>query len=80
MTMNWNNTPLHEILSEAQASRELRKVGVSYERLPLIRYTDAALAALRDEGIETNEGSVVRVTRVSKSAGSGFRYYRKIIL
>jgi DNA-directed RNA polymerase subunit H (RpoH/RPB5) len=78
--MKWNNTPTHEILSEAQASRELRLIGISYERLPLIKYEDAALAALRDEGIETKAGSVVRIIRESKSAGSGFRYYRKIIL
>jgi DNA-directed RNA polymerase subunit H (RpoH/RPB5) len=80
MTMKWNNTPLHEILSETQASRELRQAGIAYDRLPLIRYQDAALAALRTEGIETNTGSVVRITRDSKSAGEGFRYYRKITL
>ena len=76
--MEWKYTPLHEILSEAGASRELRKVGVSYERLPLIKFNDAALKALRDQGISTEVGLVVRITRTSKSAGEGFRYYRKI--
>jgi DNA-directed RNA polymerase subunit H len=76
--MEWTHTPKHEILTSVQAKRELSKVKIPYENLVLIKYSDAALRSLRENGIATEVGDVVRITRNSMTAGDVL-YYRKII-
>lgn len=77
--MQWKHTPLHEVLTDSQSKRELTKLKLKESELALISYSDAELARLRNDGIQTPLGAVVKITRHSKSAGEGFIYLRKII-
>ena len=77
--MEWKYTPKHEILTDVKAKRELKKLNMTVERLPLIKNSDAALRSLRESGTDTPIGSVVKITRNSRTYGEGLLYYRKII-
>ena len=77
--MQWKHTPLHEVLTDFQSKRKLTQLNLKESELALISYADAELARLRNDGVETPLGAVVKITRHSKSAGEGFVYLRKII-
>ena len=75
----WLLTPVHVVLSDTAAKRELKEKNLTLEQLPLIKYGDAALVKLREEGIVTDIGAVVRIERNSTLGGEGYSYYRKIV-
>tara|TARA_B100001778_G_scaffold217619_1_gene180315 strand:+ start:321 stop:560 length:240 start_codon:yes stop_codon:yes gene_type:complete len=78
MTFSWHFTPKHEKISESQAKRELKKINVTLEELPLIKYRDAAIQTLVESGEEVKIGDVIRITRDSKTGGE-ISYYRKVV-
>tara|TARA_B100000073_G_C23706941_1_gene562662 strand:+ start:1032 stop:1271 length:240 start_codon:yes stop_codon:yes gene_type:complete len=78
MAFSWHFTPKHEKLSESQAKRELKKINVTLEELPLIKYGDAAIQVLVNDGEEIKIGDVIRITRDSKTGGE-IPYYRKVV-
>ena len=78
ITMSFGLMPLHEVLSEAAAKRELKQVGIAREKLPLLAYSDAAVQALIKEGKSVQVGDVVRITRKSFTVGEAY-YYRQVV-
>ena len=58
--------------------RELKKINVTLEELPLIKYRDAAIQTLVESGEEVKIGDVIRITRDSKTGGE-ISYYRKVV-
>lgn len=76
--MTFGLMPLHEVLSEAAAKRELKQVGINREKLPLLSYSDAAVQALIKEGKSVSVGDVVRITRKSFTVGEAY-YYRQVV-
>jgi DNA-directed RNA polymerase subunit H (RpoH/RPB5) len=78
--MGWYKAPKHEVLSQAQMKRELKELGLDLDELPLITLRDAAIVDLINEGISVIPGDVVRISRSSKTAGEGYRYYRKVVV
>ena len=78
--MAWYKAPKHEVLSAAQAKKELKVLGIELEELPLINRYDAAIIDLENEGTIVVVGDVIRITRKSNTGGEGFRYYRKVSL
>ena len=78
-TMFWKHTPKHEVLTELQAKRQLKVLSMTFEELPLIKYADAALKVLRDEGVPTPIDSVIRISRNSITYGENAFYYRRVI-
>jgi DNA-directed RNA polymerase subunit H len=77
--MGLDLTPEHLILSDAQAKRELKRLGIPKEKLPLIAYADAAIQALVKQGKSISVGDVVRITRKSKTVGESY-YYRQVVI
>ena len=77
--MAWYKSPTHEVLSIAQAKKELKVLKLLVEELPLIKIGDAALVDLANSGITIIPGDIIRVSRNSNTGGEGFRYYRKVI-
>ena len=77
--MFWKHTPKHEVLTDTQAKRQLKLLSMTFEELPLIKYSDAALKKLREEGVETPLDSVVRISRNSITYGENAFYYRRVI-
>ncbi len=75
----WILSAVHVVLSDSDAKKELKQNNLEIEQLPLIKYSDAALAKLRQEGSETSIGSIVRIDRKSEVGGEGYAYYRKIV-
>jgi DNA-directed RNA polymerase subunit H (RpoH/RPB5) len=75
----WILTPVHIVLSDSAAKKELKREKLDIEQLPWLKYGDAALVKLREEGSETEIGSVVRIERTSEVGGEGYAYYRKIV-
>ena len=79
ISMGLGLTPEHVILSDAQAKRELKRLGIPKEKLPLISYADAAIQSLIKEGKSITIGAVVRITRKSKTVGEAY-YYRQVVI
>lgn len=79
ITMFWKHTPKHEVLTDTQAKRQLKLLGMTFEELPLIKHSDAALKVLRDEGVATPIDSVIRISRNSITYGENAFYYRRVI-
>jgi len=78
MTFSWHFTPKHEKITATQAKRELKAINVTLEELPLIKYKDAAIQRLVEDGDEIKIGDVIRITRNSKTGGE-IPYYRKVV-
>ena len=76
--MQWTLTPPHEVLSKTAASKALRDIKVSFERLPLLKYSDAAIQQLIASGVEVKVGDVIRITRQSLTTGDVY-YYRRVV-
>ena len=77
--MFWKHTPKHEVLTTSQSKRQLKLLSMAFEELPLIKYSDAALKRLREEGVETPLDSVIRISRNSITYGENAFYYRRVI-
>ena len=77
--MFWKHTPKHEVLTDAQAKRQLKVLSIAFEELPLIKYSDRALKVLREEGVDTPIDSVIRISRNSITYGENAFYYRRVI-
>ena len=67
--MAWYKAPKHEVLSAAQAKKELKLLGIELEELPLINRYDAAIIDLENEGTIVVVGDVIRITRKSNTGG-----------
>ncbi len=77
--MAWFKQPTHVLLTPTQAKRELAALKIDESRLPLISISDAAIRALAVEGKTVVPGDIIRIERLSKAAGEGFEYYRKVV-
>ena len=78
MTFASKLIPKHEKLSTSQIKKALKDINVSLQELPLIKRADPALQNLINEGIEINDGDVIKITRSSKTAGDVL-YYRIVV-
>tara|TARA_B100000035_G_scaffold33066_1_gene25144 strand:- start:393 stop:626 length:234 start_codon:yes stop_codon:yes gene_type:complete len=76
--MQWTLTPPHEVLSKTAAAKALRDIKVPFERLPLLKYSDAAIQQLVAKGIEVKIDDVIRITRQSLTTGDVY-YYRRVV-
>tara|TARA_Y100000593_G_scaffold53898_1_gene100872 strand:+ start:191 stop:445 length:255 start_codon:yes stop_codon:yes gene_type:complete len=79
-SMSWYRAPKHEVLSAAQAKKELKALKLEEDRLPLILMSDKAITTLIDEGKTIVPGTIIKITRDSKTAGEAFLYYRKVVV
>ncbi len=61
--------PKHEIMTEEEIEKELGKLGLKREDLPLLLVTDPVAKA-----IGAKPGDVVRITRESPTAGKTIAY------
>ena len=78
MTFASKLIPKHEKLSTSQIKKALKDINVSLQELPLIKRADPALQNLINEGIEIDDGDVIKITRSSKTAGEVL-YYRIVV-
>ncbi len=78
MTFASKLIPKHEKLSTSQIKKALKDINVSLQELPLIKRADPALQNLINEGIEIDDGDVIKITRSSKTAGDVL-YYRIVV-
>lgn len=76
--MEWTLTPLHEVLTERQANKALKDTQMARERMPLLKYSDAAIQNLISQGVEVKLGDIIRITRHSFTATEVY-YYRRVI-
>jgi DNA-directed RNA polymerase subunit H len=65
--------PKHEILSEEEKEKLLKKYGITIRDLPRIFLSDPAIKDLNPK-----IGDVVKITRKSKTAGESV-YYRVVV-
>lgn len=65
--------PKHEILSEEEKTKLLKKYGITIKELPRILASDPAIKSLNPK-----IGDVVKITRKSKTAGESV-YYRVVV-
>jgi DNA-directed RNA polymerase subunit H len=65
--------PKHEILSEEEKAKLLKKYGITIKELPRILASDPAIKSLNPK-----VGDVVKITRKSKTAGESV-YYRVVV-
>jgi DNA-directed RNA polymerase subunit H len=61
--------PKHEVLTQEQARKVLEKYKVSPHQLPAIKATDPVVKA-----IGANVGDILKITRVSPTAGKAVAY------
>jgi len=71
--------PEHRVLSEKEAEEILKALNVTKDQLPKIRLDDPAMKVLQAERRtkrepEVKEGDVVKITRVSETAGVSEAY------
>ena len=76
--MEWTLTPLHEVLTERQANKALKDTQMTRERMPLLKYSDAAIQNLISQGTEVKVGNIIRITRHSFTATEVY-YYRRVV-
>ncbi len=65
--------PLHEILDESELKKTLAEYNIEKEQMPKIRVSDPVSVS-----IKAKVGDVVRITRVSPTAGRS-TFYRLVI-
>jgi|TARA_B100000902_G_scaffold44566_2_gene52155 DNA-directed RNA polymerase subunit H (RpoH/RPB5) len=78
MRFEWKYAPKHIKLTPTQAKRELKAINVSLEEIPLIKYSDAAITNLVEQGEEIEVNDVIKIIRNSKVGGE-VPYYRRVI-
>ena len=62
--MQWSLTPPHEVLSKTAAAKALKETNDTLNlRLPLLKYSDAAIQQLIAQGIEVKLGDVIRINQ-----------------
>ena len=66
--------PKHEKLSKAKAKELLEKYGVRLNQLPQMTMSDPAI-----EGMEVEDGNIIKITRKSPTAGESV-YYRVVAI
>lgn len=73
-----NLVPEHRLLSDEEAEAVLSKLKVSKDQLPKIRKSDACIKILERINGEIKEGSIIQITRKSKTAevAVGYRLVR----
>ncbi|MCE5296234.1 MAG: DNA-directed RNA polymerase subunit H [Euryarchaeota archaeon] len=73
-----NLVPEHRLLSDEEAEAVLSKLKVSKDQLPKIRKSDACIKILERINGEIKEGSIIQITRNSKTAevAVGYRLVR----
>lgn len=76
--MEWTLTPLHEVLTERQVTKALKDTQMSRERMPLLKYSDAAIQSLIAQGTQVKVGDIIRITRHSLTATQVY-YYRRVV-
>lgn len=76
--MTWGGMPEHTKLSMTATKRELKKVNLEIDELPLIKWGDKGLERLRNQGIEILLGDVIKITRKSTTGGM-VEYFRKVV-
>ena len=69
MRFEWNHAPKHTKLTPTQAKRELKAINVSLEEIPLIKYSDAAITNLVEQGEDIQVNDVIKIVRNSKIGG-----------
>lgn len=65
--------PKHEIMSEDELKSVLKQYAIEKEQLPKIKAVDPVI-----QEIGAQVGEVVKITRISQTAGEAF-YYRLVI-
>lgn len=76
--MGWYRAPKHEVLSSAEAKRDLKALQLDEDRLPLILMSDKAIQVLIEEGKDIQPGNIIRISRQNEFAREEFKYYRKV--
>ncbi|MFA5312547.1 MAG: DNA-directed RNA polymerase subunit H [Methanomassiliicoccales archaeon] len=73
-----NLVPEHRLLSDEEAEAVLSKLKVSKDQLPKIRKSDACIKILERINGDIKEGSIIQITRKSKTAevAVGYRLVR----
>lgn len=66
--------PEHHLLSEEETSRVLGAYGITRDQLPKIRRDDPVIQILERIHGPIEEGRVIRVVRISKTAGVAEAY------
>ncbi len=66
--------PEHKVLSEKEAESVVKTLKVSKDQLPKIRKDDPALVILEKVVGPIPEGSIVKITRLSDTAGVSEAY------
>jgi DNA-directed RNA polymerase subunit H len=69
-----NLVPEHRLLSDEEAEAVLAKLKVSKDQLPKIRRSDACIKILEKINGEIKEGSIIQITRKSKTAEVAVAY------
>jgi DNA-directed RNA polymerase subunit H len=70
-----NLVPEHRLLSDEEADVVLAKLRITKDQLPKIRKNDAGIRVLREiYGHEIKEGSIIQITRKSKTAEVSVAY------
>ena len=67
--LNHVNVPLHVILPEDEVKTLLKQYGIVKEQLPKVRSSDPAVKVINGQ-----PGQVVRITRLSPTAGTATAY------
>ena len=62
--------PKHEVMGEDEVAELLRTYKIQKEQLPKIKATDPVIKELKEAAV----GDVIRVRRVSKTAGKSVSY------
>ncbi|MBD3361865.1 DNA-directed RNA polymerase subunit H [Candidatus Woesearchaeota archaeon] len=65
--------PKHTLVSEAEKKRITDNLKLSGSELPRILKTDPALA-----GLKAKDGDIIKITRISRTAGETI-FYRRVI-
>lgn len=66
--------PEHKLLTDEEADAVLQKLGVTRDKLPKIKTSDAAMQILATIVGPIPEGKVVKITRESETAGTFVAY------
>ncbi|HYT00644.1 MAG TPA: DNA-directed RNA polymerase subunit H [Thermoplasmata archaeon] len=66
--------PEHRLIAEDEAERVLKGLGITRDQLPKIRKSDPVIQVLEKIEGPIDEGRIIRVTRVSGTAGVSEAY------
>ena len=66
--------PEHRLLPDEEAERILKALGITRDQLPKIRKSDPVIQVLEKIEGPIEEGRIIRVTRVSGTAGVSEAY------